>query len=111
MASKEHCQRQSHLLPNVSAGLVNQRQSVGVRVEDKTNVGAVLRNERANVLEVGGNRLRLMEEIAVRVAGMANRSGLKCFQEPSSQRSPCPAVGIQEYAQSPRANPNHVHQF
>ena len=72
---------------------------------------AVARARRCDVPDWRGvfDRLRRMEEESIGITSMADGPCLKGLQQSPPQGPPCPAVGIEEYAHSPRSNPHHVH--
>jgi hypothetical protein len=109
--SKKDGQRQGQLLADVSASLINQGQTVGIRVQDESDVGSIVNDERANASEIFSNRLRRMEKVAVAIASMADKASLKRLQQPPAQGPAGAAVSIQEHAQSPAPNPGHIHQL
>src|SRR5207249_12224354 len=103
--------RQRQFLADIPTGLVDQGQPVSVRVEYEANVRGVLDDERADVAEVAGHRLRLMLKEAIRVTGVADRPALERFQKPPAERAASAAVGIKERTKATRADADHIHQL
>ena len=78
--AEAHRQGQRQFLAEVAARLIDQGEPVGVGVEDKADVGAALGDQRGDLAQVLGNRLRRVGEEAVGVAALADRPTPKRLQ-------------------------------
>src|SRR5439155_17440322 len=93
--AKLHRQGQRKLFADVATGLVDDCQAVGVRVENKANLGTHSGDERQDRLQILRQRLRGVSEIAILVIGNRKSGGAERGEQLVAEVSASTSIRIQ----------------
>ena len=96
-----HRQRERRLLADAGAGFVDEREPVGVRVEDEADGALVLLHPRRDIGEVRRDRFRLVGEQPGRLTPMTDHITTKIIEQRRTEWTAGAGVGIEEDAEPP----------